>query len=60
MWEAFEVKVNDRTLGKALESPSAKGKVAKVSGTKYQVLPPGMQHADAIAGSRHSGPVDCE
>jgi hypothetical protein len=50
LYEAFEIKVDGRSLGRALESESARGKVLKVRGGGYQILPPGMEYARQMAG----------
>lgn len=50
LWEAFEIKVDERTLEKALLSNNAKGRVSKVRGVTFQILPSGMNYASQIAG----------
>ncbi len=51
LWEAFEIRVNGRNLETALKSKAAEGKVEKVTGITFQILPPGMEHAERIANS---------
>ena len=48
LYEAFELKVDERNLSKALESEGAKGKVLKVTGG-YQIQPPGVKYAEQMA-----------
>lgn len=49
LYEAFELKVEERGLGQALESDAVKGKVLKVTGG-YQIQPPGVNYAQQMAG----------
>ena len=55
LWEAFEVNVDGRTLETALKSKAAAGKVQNVRGVTFQILPPGMDHAEKIAKSSLAG-----
>ncbi len=48
LYEAFELKVDERNLSRALESERAKGKVLKVTGG-YQIQPPGVKYAEQMA-----------
>jgi hypothetical protein len=48
LYEAFELKVDDRNLGRALQSEAAKGKVLTVSGG-HQITPSGIQYAEQLA-----------
>ena len=48
LYEAFELKVDERNLSRALESEGAKGKVLKVTGG-YQIQPPGVKYAEQMA-----------
>jgi hypothetical protein len=50
LYEAFEIKVDGRSLGRALESDAVRGKVLKVKRAGYQILPPGMDYAREMAG----------
>jgi hypothetical protein len=48
LWEAFELKTHGRSLQKAFNSETARGKVEKVGGTRYQILPPGVQFIENL------------
>lgn len=48
LYEAFELKVDERNLARALESEGAKGKVLKVTGG-YRIQPPGVKYAEQMA-----------
>lgn len=48
LYEAFELKVDERSLSRALDSEAAKGKVIKVPGG-YQIQPPGVKYAEQMA-----------
>lgn len=48
LYEAFELKVDERSLSRALDSEAAKGKVIKVTGG-YQIQPPGVKYAEQMA-----------
>lgn len=55
LWHAFEIKVNKRSLDKALkESPIAKDKVTNVRGTTFQINPTGMAFAESVVGGQSS------
>jgi len=47
---AFEIFVEERSLERALRAKDIKDKVHNTTGTKFQILPPGMAHAEHIAG----------
>jgi hypothetical protein len=56
LYEMFEIKVDERGLGRALQGNAAKGKVIKVRGSQYQIQPPGIKDAEAIvAGLTSTG-----
>jgi hypothetical protein len=48
--EAFEYKVNERSLENALKSKNAAGKVIHVEGTKFQIQPTGIDYAKQMVG----------
>ncbi len=48
LFDAFEIKVDERHLATALTSNTAKGKVM-VLDSKFQILPPGMEYAVSMA-----------
>lgn len=50
LYEAFEVRANERSLERGLGQPAAKGKVIHVEGTRYQITPTGMGYARQMAG----------
>jgi hypothetical protein len=52
LYQAFEVKVDKRGLGRALleESKKKDKKVLHIEGTKFQITPDGMAAAEKIAG----------
>lgn len=50
LYEAFELKVDGRSLERALKSDSVKGKVLNYEGTRFQIQPPGVQYAEEMAG----------
>ncbi len=47
-WEAFETKIDPRNAQKALQGKAASGKVEKVHGTAFQLLPPGKDRAESL------------
>lgn len=49
LWETFEIKVDDRGLDRSL-SKGADGRVARVTGATFQILPPGVKWAEELAG----------
>jgi hypothetical protein len=49
LWEAFEIKVDDKGLERAF-AKGADGRVARVSGATFQILPPGIVWAEGVAG----------
>jgi hypothetical protein len=50
LFDAFEIKVHKRNLERAFVGATAKGKVTKISGTSFQLLPPGSDHVKKIIG----------
>lgn len=50
LYEAFVVKVDDSTLGRALSSDAAKEKVLRVKGTTFEITPTGITYAEQMAG----------
>jgi hypothetical protein len=50
LFKAFEIKVHSRSLENALISDEAKTKATKISGTSFQILPPGVDYIEQIAG----------
>lgn len=60
LYEAFEVKVDDRSLEDALKSDFAKDKVLNVKGTMFQILPPGMKYAEQMAGLNEIDPASAK
>jgi hypothetical protein len=48
LFDAFELKIHKRTLENTFTTDEAKGKVTKVSGTSFQILPPGNEHIENI------------
>lgn len=55
LYQAFEIKVNDATLGQALKGPGMKDRVINVEGTRFQITPAGMASIDQMVGQQ-SGP----
>jgi hypothetical protein len=49
--EAFELKINDATIGEALKHPSLKNWVIHLEGTKFQITTDGMAHAEQLVRS---------
>lgn len=49
LFMAFEIKVHNRSMENALVSEEAKTKATKISGTSFQILPPGVEHIEKIA-----------
>src|SRR5581483_9650986 len=45
LYEVFEIKVDPRNIGRALERSDIREKVLHVEGTRYQILPPGIAWA---------------
>jgi len=51
LWEAFEVKIDERTLERALVDSGAKSKASRVRGVTFQILPSGMDHIKQMMDS---------
>lgn len=56
LYEAFEVKVDDRGLEAALKNKVVQDKVLPVSGTMFQILPPGIEYAMKLSGLTDEAP----
>jgi hypothetical protein len=54
LYQAFEIKVDDATLAKALKTPAVKDLVMHVGGTKFQVKPEGMDAVDRMVAQQSS------
>lgn len=50
IYEAFEYKINERSLERALKGKEGIGKVINVEGTKFQIQPTGIEYAEQLAG----------
>ena len=55
LYQAFEIKVDDSTLGKALSHKDLEDRVVKVGGTRFQINPAGMAFVEERAGLREAG-----
>ena len=58
LYKAFEVRVDDRTLSRALESKTARDKVLKVASNKYQyqITQSGMRYAEQLTSASPGTP----
>ncbi|HEX8475383.1 MAG TPA: zinc ribbon domain-containing protein [Pyrinomonadaceae bacterium] len=50
IYEAFEYKINERSVERALKGKEAAGKIINVEGTKFQIQPTGIEYAEQLAG----------